>query len=51
MSTFFCVVLSCAGGGLKMGRSPVQRVLPKCLDGFVVSEVSSESEQAIGPNP
>jgi len=46
-----CVVLSCAGRGLVMGRSPVQGHLPKCLKGFVISEVNSDSEQVGGPNP
>jgi hypothetical protein len=33
-----------------MGRSPMRGVLPKCLNGFIVSEVNSESEQAtVGP--
>jgi hypothetical protein len=34
-----------------MVRSPVQGVLPKCLKGFIVSEVNSESEQAKRPDP
>jgi len=34
-----------------MGRSPVQKVLPKCVNGFVVAEVKSESEQTRLPNP
>jgi hypothetical protein len=33
-----------------MGRSPVQGVLPKYLNGFIVSEVNCKSEQAGGPN-
>jgi hypothetical protein len=33
-----------------MGRSPVDGVLLKCLNGFVVLEVNSGSEQAKGPN-
>jgi hypothetical protein len=51
MSTFFCVVLSCTGGVLPMGRSPVQGTLPKCLTELVVSEVNYEPEQARRPNP
>jgi hypothetical protein len=31
---FFWVVLSCLGGGLVMGRSAVQGVLPNFLNGF-----------------
>jgi hypothetical protein len=31
--------------------SPVQGILAKCIKGFIVSEFSSESEQAKGPNP
>jgi len=31
-----------------MGRSPVRGVLPKCQNGFIVSEVTSESEQVGG---
>jgi hypothetical protein len=46
MSSFFCSMLSCVGRGFAMGRSPVQGVLPKCLIGFIVSEVNSESEKA-----
>jgi hypothetical protein len=49
MSAFFCVVLSCVRRGLVMDRSPIQGVLRKCLNGFIVSEVSSESEQVIEP--
>jgi len=47
---YFCVVLSCVGTGLAIGQSPVQGFLPKRLNGFVVSEVNSDSEQASGPN-
>jgi hypothetical protein len=49
-SAFFCVVLSCVGRGLAMHRSPIQGDLEKCLNGFIFSEVSSELEQARGPN-
>jgi hypothetical protein len=48
---FFCVVLSCVGRGLAKGRTPVQRDLPKYLNGFIVSEANTEQEQARGPNP
>jgi hypothetical protein len=41
MSTCFCVVVSCVGTSLDMDRSPVQGALPKCLNGFIVSEVNS----------
>jgi hypothetical protein len=34
-----------------MGRSLVQGALLKCLKGFIVSEVKSDSERARGPNP
>jgi hypothetical protein len=51
MSAFFCVMLSCVDRGLGVSRSPVEGVLPICLNGFMVSEVNSESEQAGGPNP
>jgi len=51
MSSFLCVVLSCVGRGPVMGRSPVQGVLQKYLNGLKVSEVNSYSEQATGPNP
>jgi hypothetical protein len=39
--TLFCVVLTCV-------RSPTQGTLPKYLNGFILSEVISESEQARG---
>jgi len=48
---FLCVVLSCVGRGLPMGRSPVQRVLPKSLNGLIVLEVNSEPEQVSVLNP
>jgi len=51
MSTFFCVVLSCVGRDLAMGRSPIQGVVLKCQNGFLGSEVKSELEQARGSNP
>jgi len=41
MSAFLCVVMSCLG----RGNIPVQRVLPKCLKGYKIAEVSSELEQ------
>jgi len=41
-----CVVLFCVGTALAMGRSLVQRVVLKCLNGSIISEVNSESEQA-----
>jgi hypothetical protein len=40
--TVLCVVLSCVGRGLAICRSPVQGILPKCLNGFIVTEVNSE---------
>jgi len=46
-----CVVFSCVGTSLAIGRSLVQVVLPKRLNVFTVSEVSSESEQAKEPYP
>jgi len=33
-----------------MGQSPEQGVIPKCRNGFVVSEVNSESERTRGYN-
>jgi len=33
------------------GRTPVQRILLECPNGFIDSEVNSESEQARGRNP
>jgi hypothetical protein len=45
MIAFYCVVLSCVGRGLAMGRSVCPEVLPKCLNGFTVSEVNSETDQ------
>jgi hypothetical protein len=48
MSAFFCIVLPCVNRGLPMGWSPVRGVLPKCLNGFTVKEVNSESEEARG---
>jgi hypothetical protein len=44
----FYVVLHCVGRGLAMGRSPIQGVLPKRPNGFVVSEVNSELERTTG---
>jgi len=38
------------GRGLAMGQPHEQRGLPKCLNGFIVSEVKCESEQAREPN-
>jgi len=49
VSTFFYVVLPCVCRGLEMGRSPIQRDLPKCLNRFTVSELNSESKPARGP--
>jgi hypothetical protein len=51
MSAFLGVVLSCVGGGLAMGRSPVQGVLQKCLNWFIISEINSKWEHARKPNP
>jgi len=41
----FCVVLSSVHRCFQMSRFPVQGVLPKCLNGFIVSKVISESEK------
>jgi hypothetical protein len=49
MSTLFYVVLSSAGRGCAIGLFPAQRILPKCLKGFIVVEVTSESEQTRRP--
>jgi hypothetical protein len=46
MPSFFCVALTCVCRGLAMGGSPIQGVLPKRLNVFVVSEFISVSEQA-----
>lgn len=46
-----CVVVSYVFRVLEMGRSPVQGIFPKCLRGFILSEVNSEPVQARGPNP
>jgi hypothetical protein len=40
----FLFMLSCVGRGLEMGRSPAQGVPSRCLNGFMVWEVSSEWE-------
>jgi hypothetical protein len=34
-----------------MGQSPVQGVLPKCINGFIVSEVNPASKQDSGAKP
>jgi hypothetical protein len=49
MYTIFCAMLSCEGTGFAMGRSPLQVIPLKCLNGFLVSEVNSESGYAKGP--
>jgi hypothetical protein len=49
VSAFFCVGLSYVEV-LAMGRSPVQRYLPKYLNIFIVSEVNFESDKPKGPN-
>jgi hypothetical protein len=51
ISSFSCVVLSCKRRGFVLRWSSVQGVLPKQLNGFIVSEVNSESEQAKRHNP
>jgi hypothetical protein len=45
-SRFGCPLFSVMCSKSRDGRSPVQVVLPKCLKGFIVSEINSESEQA-----
>jgi hypothetical protein len=50
MSIFFSVLLSCIGRGLAMGRFAVQGMLLTCLNGFIISEIYYESEQAKGIN-
>jgi hypothetical protein len=37
----FCVVLFCINRRIEMVRSPIQGVLPKCLNGLIASEVIS----------
>jgi len=44
-------MLSCVGTGLAIGRSPIQGALPQRLNGFIVSEFYSDSDQARGANP
>jgi len=39
MLEYFCVVLSCVDTGLTMGQSPVQEVLPKCLEVFIAQRL------------
>jgi hypothetical protein len=51
MSAFFFSFAVLRRLGLSMGRSPFQGVLPKCLEGFIVSEVTSDLDEAKGPNP
>jgi hypothetical protein len=46
MSAFYCVVLSCVGRGLAVGRFAIHRILPKCLERFRVARVNSVPEQA-----
>jgi len=49
MSLSPCVVLSCVGRDLAMGRSPVQGVSPtEKFKGFTDSDVNPESEQDKG---
>lgn len=47
-SAILCVVMSCAGTDLTMGRSSVQEVLPKRQNVFIISEVNSQSKQTHG---
>jgi hypothetical protein len=49
MSAIFRLVRVCVGMNLAMSRSPVQGILPKCLNIFTVSD-NSEWKQARGPN-
>jgi hypothetical protein len=37
MFAFFCVLLSYVIRGLAMGRPPVEGILTKCVEGFIVS--------------
>jgi hypothetical protein len=50
MSAFLSVVLSSAGSGLAMGRSPAQGVLLAYPKLIVIWEVSSDLEHARGCN-
>jgi hypothetical protein len=50
MSQFFYALLSYVGRGLVIDLSPIQELLPKCLKGFTISEISSDLEQARGHN-
>jgi hypothetical protein len=51
MSVFFFVALFCVRRRLVMRRSPVQGVLSKCRNGFIVTEVNSEFEHIRRSNP
>jgi hypothetical protein len=48
VSQFFCIVLSCLNTGLTMIRSPIQVAVPKCVKGFIVSDVHFESVSSVG---
>jgi len=43
------VVLPWVGRGTRISRSPVQLVLPKCLNGFIDAVVNPESEETTEP--
>jgi len=51
-STHGCTIaFSCVDIDHGMGRSPVEGVLPKFLNGYIVSKVNSHLKEARGPNP
>jgi hypothetical protein len=43
-----CFVLSSASTGLRIGRSPMQAVLPKCLKGFTIANLIVNQKMAGG---
>jgi hypothetical protein len=51
VDVFFFVVLYCVGRRREMSRSHVWKILARCVNGFIDSEVNYESEQARGPYP
>jgi hypothetical protein len=48
MTVFYCVMLSCVGRDLAVGRSPVQGVQSKLFNVFRILEVNSEMEKVRG---
>jgi hypothetical protein len=50
ISAYLCIVLSYVGTGIAMGQAPIQEVLPKFLNWFILTETASELEQNTWPN-